>query len=217
MRVEIENLAVTFGRTLALDDIELDIGPGITGLFGPNGSGKSTLLRAICGLVRPATGDIRLDGRPASLKDEALRARIGYAGHESGLYPQLTLQENLELFTRLYGVADTRIADVLEALDLAHQKGSQVAVLSAGTKRRAAVARAILHEPDLLLLDEPYANLDDAASDRVTAAIVHWSSNGRTAIVATHGAKKVRPYATGGVVLQRGRVARHGSYVGQPA
>ena len=217
MRVEIEHLSVVFGKTLALRDIELDLDPGITGLFGPNGSGKSTLLRAICGLVRPAEGRVRLDGVPMTLKDEALRARIGYAGHESGLYPQLTLHENLELFARLYGLPEGRVGSVIDDLDLGHERGSQITALSAGNKRKAAVARALLHDPDLLLLDEPYANLDDDAAERVSSAIVQWSSPEKMAIVATHGAKKVRAYATAGVVLQRGRVARHGSYVGQPA
>ncbi|HWL64913.1 MAG TPA: heme ABC exporter ATP-binding protein CcmA [Actinomycetota bacterium] len=217
MRVEIDHLAVAFGRTLALDDVELEIGPGITGLFGPNGSGKSTLLRAICGLIRPSSGRVLLDGTSMTLKNEGLRARIGYAGHESGLYPQLTLVENLTLFARLYGISDGRVGSVIDDLALHHERETQVSALSAGTKRRAAVARALLHDPDLLLLDEPYANVDDDAADRVTAAIVRWSSSDKIAIVATHGAKKVRPYATSGVVMQRGRVARYGAYAGQPA
>ena len=122
------------------------------------------------------------------------------------------MRENLELFARLYGVTNERVATVLGALGLEREAGKRTERLSAGNKRRAATARAMLHEPDVLLLDEPYANLDDDASELVSRALKEWFRPGRVAVIATHGAKRVRAYASKGIVLQRGRVARAPNY-----
>ena len=210
--ITIESLTVAYGRTLALDQVDAEIEPGITGVFGPNGSGKSTLLRAIAGLVRPSEGRIVIDGADGALRDESLRKRIGYAGHNSGLYGRLTLRENLQLFASLYGAPADRVNLMVESLDLGPHATKPVNELSAGSKRRAAVARALLHDPRLLILDEPYANVDDQAADAISAAIARWKGDGKTALVATHGAKKVKVYADGGIVLQRGRLIRMGRY-----
>jgi heme exporter protein A len=210
--ITLTGIGVRFGRTLALDDLDLAIDPGITGLFGPNASGKSTLLRVLAGLQRPTSGTITLDGEPLSIADEEWRARVGYAGHGSGLYGRLTLRENLELFARLYGVTNERVATVLSSLGLEREADKRTESLSAGNKRRAATARAMLHEPDVLLLDEPYANLDDDAGELVSRAVKEWFRPGRVAVIATHGAKRVRAYASKGIVLQRGRVARAPNY-----
>lgn len=209
--IRVEGVSVSFGHTAALSDVTIDVAEGITGLFGPNASGKTTLLRVLAGLLRPTRGHVHLFGRPLTTKDEALRARIGYAGHRSGLYGRLSIMENLELFERLYGI-EGRAAVVLDQLGLRERAATAVADLSAGFRRRAAVARALLHEPDLLLLDEPYANLDDEAADFVSDAIASWRGPGRCALVATHGAKKVKRYADAGLILQHGRVIRQGTY-----
>ena len=211
MKVSVDKLTVVFGRTLALDEVDISIGPGVTGVFGPNGSGKSTLLKAIAGLLKPLDGRIAIDGSVASY-DESLRRRIGFAGHGSGLYGKLSVRENLELFASLYGAPADRPTQLIEGLDLKAFAEKTVAELSAGSKRRAAVARALVNDPDLLLLDEPYANVDDAASETISRAIKSWKGEGKTALVATHGAKKVKAYADGGIILQRGRLIRAGRY-----
>ena len=213
--IETRDLTVVFGRTTALDSLNLTLAPGVTGLFGPNGSGKSTLLRAVAGLLRPRRGSVSLFGVTSADVDEDLRRNIGYAGHEPGLYERLTVAENLEFFARMYGAAPARIPDVINQLGLTDRAETRVDALSAGYLRRAAVARALIHDPAILLLDEPYANLDDDASAFVSAAVTRWRDNGtgdRVAIVATHGAKKVKAYADAGVILQRGRLVRHGAY-----
>jgi heme ABC exporter ATP-binding subunit CcmA len=210
--IDVKDVTVVFGRTLALDSVDLKIEPGVIGLFGQNGSGKSTLLRTIAGLIKPATGTVLIDGRSPARGDESLRGELGFAGHESGLYPRLTLQENLELFGRLYGTPVERIGATLEELGLGDESARQVGSLSAGTKRRAAVARALLHDPTVLLLDEPYANLDDEAAEKVSSSIQRWSGPHKTALIATHGAKKVKAFATAGIILQRGRVVTRGNY-----
>ena len=210
--IEIDNVTVTFGRTLALDEVALEIPDGITGIFGPNGSGKSTLLKTIAGLIKPASGRVVIDGQEDAMRNESVRRRFGYAGHTSGLYGRLSLSENLDLLASLYGAAPGRVTDVLERLDLTEFTSRPVQELSAGSKRRAAVARALLHDPEVLLLDEPYANVDDDAADAISGAIAAWKADGKIALVATHGAKKVRAYADGGIVLQRGRLVRAGRY-----
>lgn len=211
MKVAVSNLTVVFGRTLALDEVDVALDSGVTGVFGPNGSGKSTLLKALAGLLKPLDGRIAIDGADARY-DESLRRRIGFAGHGSGLYGKLSVRENLELFASLYGAPAERPARLIEDLDLQAFADKTVVELSAGSKRRAAVARALINDPDLLLLDEPYANVDDAASETISRAIRAWKGEGKTALVATHGAKKVKAYADGGIILQRGRLIRVGRY-----
>ncbi len=210
--VEITGLAVVFGRSVALQQLDAHIAEGITGLFGPNGSGKSTLLRVLAGLLRPSTGSVSVFGHPLTMKNEALRGRIGYAGHHSGLYGRLTVVENLTLFAKLHGGDPGRVEFLVQELGLVERRNTPTRELSAGYRRRAAVGRALVHDPDLLLLDEPYANLDDEASELVSQAVMSWRTPGRIGIVATHGAKKVKRYADGGLILQHGRVIRQGTY-----
>jgi heme ABC exporter ATP-binding subunit CcmA len=211
--IEIQGLTVVLGRTIALDQIELTIGPGISGLFGPNGSGKTTLLRSLAGFLPATAGEATIFGIPASSKKEALQRMLGYAGHESGMYGELSVIENLKLFAHLYGASSGRPDELVDQLEISDHRDTPVARLSAGMKRRAAVARALVHDPRVLFLDEPYANLDDVASESVSNVIRAWSDPERIAVIATHGAKKVRAYATDGIVLQRGRLVRHGSYL----
>jgi ABC-2 type transport system ATP-binding protein len=210
--IQAQGLSVFYGRTVALDALDLVVDEGVVGLFGPNGSGKSTLLRVAAGLLRPSRGTLTFEGVRASAQDEGFRRQTGYAGHLSGLYTHLSVRENLDLMARLYEVPQLRVDEVLEQTGLTEDAASAVGALSAGLKRRAAVARALLHEPRLLLLDEPYANLDADASELVSAAVRAWRRPGRIALVATHGAKELKRWADGGVVLRRGRVVVSGRY-----
>lgn len=205
--IELSGVRVVYGRTIALDDIDLTIEPGVTGLYGPNGSGKSTLLRVISGLLRPGRGDISFDGVPRRAADESLRRRIGYAGHEAGLYPRLTVHENVSLFATLWGAPRSNVDEAIASVGLSSRADSRVGELSSGLKRRASIARTLAHQPSILLLDEPFAGLDDDAADMVTEAIKAWRAPERTAIIATHGAKRLKSFADAGIVLRRGRVA----------
>lgn len=204
--IDVQTVSVVFGRTRALDGINLKINEGVTGLFGPNASGKSTLLRALAGLLRPTAGRVTFRDRAISLADEDFRRSVGYVGHEAGLYGRLTVKENLDLFARLHGIPPSRTSEITRRLGIDERAETPVESLSAGLKRRAAVARALIHDPELLLLDEPYANLDDDASELISSAVKDWRSAGRVAVIATHGAKRVRAFADAGIVLQRGHV-----------
>ena len=212
--IETHELTVSFGRTLALDAIDVTIGPGVTGLFGQNGSGKSTLLRAIAGLLRPTRGAVSVLGTDPVRATEAFRRKVGYSGHGSGLYARLSLRENLEFFARMYDVHEPATVDrTIERLGLTEHVDKPVADLSAGNKRRAAVARAMLHAPQVLLLDEPYANVDDEAAGLISDTIERWADGGdRIAVIATHGAKRVKAFASAGIILQQGHVVKQGSY-----
>lgn len=205
--ITVDTVTVVYGRTIALDGLRIEIGPGVTGVFGQNASGKSTLLRVITGLLKPTRGQVKIDGQPLTLANESFRRLVGYAGHEPGLYARLTVLENLELFGKLYGVQPARVRALLEELGIADRAHTPVAELSAGLKRRAAVARAMLHEPRLLVLDEPYANLDDEAADLVSEAIKRGWAGGsdRIGVLATHGAKRVKEFANAALILKRGR------------
>jgi heme ABC exporter ATP-binding subunit CcmA len=207
--IRIENLTATYGRTLALDDITIEIGPGVTGLFGPNGSGKSTLLRILAGLLRPRSGTLSLGGGTISLSSESFRGKVGYAGHEPGLYPHLSVAENLRLFGLLHGAPERRVDEMIDALGLRDYAAVHARDLSAGLRRRAGVARALVHDPEILLLDEPYANLDDEASDALSGALTQRRGGHRICIVATHGAKRVKSFADAGIIIQRGRIISH--------
>lgn len=210
--IAVEGLTVRYGRTVALYGLDIEFAPGVVGIFGPNGSGKSTLLRTLAGLLKPAAGKVTFDGEPIRAADEAWRARVGFAGHQPGLYEQLTVRENLELFAHLNGTDAGAVARTLDQVGLTERADQRVSHLSAGLQRRVGVARAMVHEPKVLLLDEPYANLDDEAADRLSRMIVQWSAGDRLALVATHGARRLKAFADYGLVLRQGVIATFRPY-----
>ena len=129
-------------------------------VFGPNGAGKSTLLRVLATLLRPHAGDVSVLGSMLPEQAWAVRGRIGLLGHEPLLYRELTARENLRFHARLHGVCEARVEELLQAVAMADRASEPLRSLSRGMVQRVAVARAVLHDPELLLLDEPYANLD---------------------------------------------------------
>jgi heme exporter protein A len=153
-------------------------------VLGRNGAGKSTLLRILSTLLRPHAGDVQVLGEPLPKRAFAIRARIGLLGHEPLLYRDLTGRENLSYHARLHGVAEPRVEEVLEAVQMGARADDPVRSLSRGMVQRLAVCRAILHDPQLLLLDEPRANLDPGAAELVEPLIGR--GNGRTRVITSH-------------------------------
>jgi heme exporter protein A len=153
-------------------------------VFGPNGAGKSTLLRVLATLLRPHAGVVRVLGSPLPEDEWAVRGRIGLLGHEPLLYRDLTGRENLRYHARLHGVPAARIDELLASTKMTRRADEPVRSLSRGMVQRLAVCRAVLHEPELLLLDEPRANLDPAAIELVEPLIGR--SSGRTRVIASH-------------------------------
>ncbi len=176
-----------YGTEPVLRDVSLELGAGETlVVLGPNGAGKSTLLRMLATLLRPTAGELRVLGAELPRRAWKARGRIGYLGHDSLLYADLTLTEALAFHADLHGVEspDERIGDLLAQVGLERRAGQQVRTLSAGQAQRAAVARCVLHEPELLLLDEPGAHLDPAGYATVEPLIGRES--GATRVVVTH-------------------------------
>jgi heme exporter protein A len=162
--IELRGLSRHFGERIALKDVSVRVPAGATlAVLGRNGAGKSTLLRILSTLLRPHSGEVSILGQTIPARAFAVRARLGYLGHEALLYRDLTGRENLRYHARLHGVEGARVEALLEAVGMRERADDPVASLSRGMAQRLAVCRTVLHDPALLLLDEPLANLDPAA------------------------------------------------------
>jgi heme exporter protein A len=183
--LEVEGLARHYGERKALSGVSLSLQRGRTlVVFGPNGAGKTTLLRVLATLLRPQGGSVRVLGSRLPEESWAVRGRLGLLGHEPLLYRELTARENLRFHARLHGVADERVSELLELVAMDRRSQEPLKTLSRGMVQRVALARAVLHDPELLLLDEPYANLDPAAVELV-APLIGVSSR-RTRVICSH-------------------------------
>jgi heme exporter protein A len=183
--IELEGLTRRYGERVALQDVSLTIPAGATlVVFGPNGAGKSTLLRVLATLLRPHAGTARVLGRTLPGEGWAVRGRVGLLGHAPLLYRDLSGRENLAFHARLHGVALQRAEALIEQVGLTARADDKVHTYSRGMVQRLAVCRAVLHEPELLLLDEPRANLDPAAAELVEPLI--GPGSGRTRVVTSH-------------------------------
>jgi heme exporter protein A len=195
-----------YGERAALRDVSLELEPGHTlVVFGPNGAGKTTLLRMLATLLRPHAGEVRVLGRELPGDGYAVRGRLGFLGHEPLLYRELSGRENLRFHARLHRVGPERVAAVLEAVGMQARADDPVAELSRGMVQRLAIARAVLHEPELLLLDEPLANLDPAAATQVEPLIGR--ASGRTRVLTSHDPAGGLAGADVALGLKGGRVA----------
>jgi heme exporter protein A len=187
--VEVAGLARHYGERKALSGVSLSLATGQTlVVFGPNGAGKTTLLRVLATLLRPHGGAVRVLG--SALPDDAwaVRGRIGLLGHEPLLYRELTARENLRFYARLHGVECERVERVLASVQMQNRADEPLRTLSRGMVQRVAVARAVLHEPELLLLDEPRSNLDPAAVALVEPLIGRGTdpAHPRTRVICSH-------------------------------
>jgi heme ABC exporter ATP-binding subunit CcmA len=207
-----------YGDFPALRDIAFELQPGAClALLGRNGAGKTTLLRILAGLSRPARGLVRILG--ADVRQEATRRRIGVLGHGTGIYDELSALENLRLFAGLYGAPDpvrTALA-WLERTGLASVKDGLVREFSRGMRQRLAVARAFLHEPSVLLLDEPFTALDDRAIGVLQGLLAEARARGATVVLSTHQLREALELATHALLLVRGRTAFFGERTSEMA
>jgi len=196
------------GRPI-LRNINLDIPAGrFVVILGANGAGKSTLLKVLATLTRPTSGELRLFGRPASADAARLRARIGIISHQSMLYRELSARDNLVFFGRLYGIERPRerAKRLLEMVGLADRADDPVKTFSRGMMQRAAIARALVHEPDLLLADEPFAGLDAPAVKALEELLSRLHGKGKTIILTHHDVDHSLRMAEQAVVLRAGQV-----------
>lgn len=208
--LDVQGLVRAFGARVVLRGIDLQLQDGETlAIVGPNGAGKTTLLRCVAGLMRPSAGTVRLGGRAVSGRDPASRAGIGLLSHRPMLYDDLTVAENLVFAAQLHGLEDppARARAALEAVDLTSRSGDSPRTLSRGLLQRAALARALLHGPRLLLLDEPFTGLDVAAGDRLRRLLGERRPGHLGTIVVTHQPGEVWDLATRVVALVDGQWA----------
>jgi heme exporter protein A len=208
--IQLHGLTRNYGERAALTGVTLTLGDGETlAVFGPNGAGKTTLLRVLATLLRPHGGAVSVLGERLPAGAWRVRGRVGLLGHEPLLYRELTPRENLRYHARLHGVSAARVEERLRAVAMIERADEPLRTLSRGMVQRVAVARATLHDPELLLLDEPYANLDPAAVELVEPLIGAASdpTRPRTRVLTSHDPARGLAEADVALGLRGGRVA----------
>jgi heme exporter protein A len=190
-----EGLWHSFGSVRALDDVSFSVQPGQTlAVFGPNGAGKTTLLKVLAGLIQPQRGRAQVEGG---------RRAIGWIGHHAQLYGQLTVRENLRFWGSLYDVQPS--GDLLARLGLAEHADRPVRALSRGLVQRVAIARALVHDPAVLLLDEPFTGLDRGAAEALARLLSQHAAAGRATVLVTHNVEEGTGLATDVAFMRAGR------------
>jgi ABC-2 type transport system ATP-binding protein len=213
--IHVRGLAKRFGQLLAVDHVDLDVPRGrVYGFLGPNGSGKSTTIRMLCGLLTPTSGDIEVLGLRVPQQAEALRRRIGYMTQTFSLFADLTVGENLEFIAEIVGVPRerkrARIEELMERYHLADRRDQLAGTMSGGQKQRLALACAVMHEPELLFLDEPTSAVDPESRRDFWEALFELTDAGTTLLVSTHlmdEAERCHRLA----ILDRGRLVADGT------
>lgn len=199
-----------FGALVAVAGIDLELDPGeFLTVFGPNGAGKTTLLSLLGGRLRPSAGEVRIMGEPLDFGETAWRSRIGVLSHQGMLYAHLTAAENLRFFGTLFGLTDldTRIPARLEQVGLSDRADFLARQLSHGMRQRLALARALLHDPDLVLLDEPYTGLDPYAASVLRGVLSSLKDGRRTVVMVTHNLSEGLELSSRVAIQVRGRFA----------
>lgn len=187
--IEAQALEKWYGPLPAVRGIDVGLARGeFLTIFGPNGAGKSTLLRMLCGAVRPTRGTVRIAGKPIGGEEETWRRKIGLLSHQTFLYPGLSAAENLDFYARLYSLPDrkARVAEALRGVGLLDRTADRVRTFSRGMQQRLALARTLLHEPEVVFLDEPYTGLDPHASAMLRAVLDRLKDGRRTVVLVTH-------------------------------
>lgn len=212
--IEAYGLAKSFGNIRALAGIDLKVRKGdhLT-IFGPNGAGKTTLIKLLSTLIKPSGGSVLLDGLDIREAPGQIRSRLGVVSHSTFLYNNLTVSENLRFYGRMYGVTnlEQRIREVISQVQLESRLHDQVGTLSRGMKQRVAIARAVLHDPLIMLLDEPDTGLDPHATMMMRDMLEPFTSGERTVVMTTHNLERGIEFADQVVILHEGRVAYQAS------
>src|SRR5512135_2190873 len=208
--IEVRNLVKRFGGKTVLRGLEFDVQPGeFVALLGPNGAGKTTFLRILASLSQPTLGQVRVAGYSLPNQSAAVRARLGVLSHLPLLYGDLTAEENLQFYGSLYGVPalQRRIGEVLEMTGLIARRHDLVRTFSRGMQQRLAIGRAIIHDPDVMLFDEPYTGLDQDASLMLDEVLKTVAAQGRTIVMTSHDLARAEGLATRFDILSRGVIA----------
>ena len=215
MVIKLDGVTKAFGSMTVIKDLSFTIRAGeIVGLLGPNGSGKTTTVRLINGVIAPNTGSIEVFGRSSLAESDSIRARTGVLTETAGLYGEMTARENLAFFAKLYGLRDPqhRVEELLETFGLCEHKYRKVGAFSTGMRKRLGIAKALVHRPDVLFLDEPTTGLDPEASRDLLSYIEDLNKNeGVTILLATHLLKQVQDLCHRFLFLHEGRLIEAGT------
>jgi len=207
--VEVRDLVKSFGGKMALDGVDLDVAEGeFLTLVGPNGAGKTTLIRILATLTRPTRGSVRVAGCDLTKQGNEVRRRIGLSSHQTLLYGDLSAEENLRFYGRMYDVPDLEdgITTLLQRVDLDHRRHDLVRTFSRGMQQRLSLARALLHDPAILLLDEPYTGLDQRAAEVLREVLVSLGGRSRTVLMTTHNLERGLELCDRAAILFNGRI-----------
>jgi heme exporter protein A len=205
--IEVRKLVKRFGLKTVLRGLDFQVEAGeFVALLGPNGAGKTTFLRILASLSRPAMGEVRIAGYRLPGQAAAVRRRLGVVSHQPLLYGDLTAEENLQFYGRMYAVPDLerRIAEVLEMVGLCERKRDLVRTFSRGMQQRLAIGRAVLHDPEVMLFDEPHTGLDQDACAMLDQVLSEVAARGRTVVMTSHDLARVGDLASRFDVLSRG-------------
>lgn len=205
--ITVKKLVKRFGLKTVLRGLDFEVQPGeFVALLGPNGAGKTTFLRILASLSRPSLGDVRVAGFRLPNEAAAVRARLGVVSHLPLLYGDLSAEENLRFYGRMYGLADleSRITEVLGMVGLDTRRRDLVRTFSRGMQQRLAIGRAVLHDPDVMLFDEPYTGLDQDASSMLDEVLKTVAAQGRTVVMTSHDLARAEDLATRFDILSRG-------------
>lgn len=209
--IETKKLTKVFGDRKALDKVSIEVPEGaFLSIFGPNGAGKTTLVRTLATLSRATSGTALVAGFDAKEEPDKVREHIGLISHNPMLYPDLTAMENLMFTAQFYGVvnAEERVRELLRAVELDHRRFDMVRTFSRGMTQRLSIARALMNDPDVVFLDEPYAGLDPHAVE-IFDGLIEQLRDGRTFIMVSHDLQKGFDVCTHALVLARGRVVSY--------
>lgn len=215
--IRLSRVTKRFGHVSALAGIDLSLRSGTSlALLGPNGAGKTTLLHLMATLSKPSSGRVWIDGIDARREPERVRSHIGAVFHQTLLYDDLTARENLLFYGRMYDLEALRhrVTSALSEAGLGGREDSKVRAFSRGMKQRLAIARATLHAPSILLLDEPFTGLDDAAGEILAGMFRRWRGEARTVCFATHNLEDALSLSDRFLILNRGRIAAQGEVEG---
>jgi heme exporter protein A len=210
----VKKLVKRFGLKTVLRGVDFEVQPGeFVALLGPNGAGKTTFLRILASLSRPSLGEVNIAGYPLPNQAAQVRARLGVVSHLPLLYGDLTAEENLRFYGRMYGIShlEQRITEVLEMVGLAARRRDLVRTYSRGMQQRLAIGRAILHDPDVVLFDEPYTGLDQDASSMLDDVLKTVAADGRTVVMTSHDLARAEDLATRFDILSRGVISASAS------
>src|SRR5688572_26788684 len=203
----VRKLVKRFGLKTILRGLDFQVQPGeFVALLGPNGAGKTTFLRILASLSRPSLGNVKVAGYSLPNESAQVRAKLGVVSHLPLLYPDLTAEENLQFYARMYGIPNEkpRINEVLQIIGLENRRKDLVRTFSRGMQQRLAIGRAILHEPEVILFDEPYTGLDQDASAMLDEVLRSVAAQGRTVVMTSHDLARSEELATRFDVLSRG-------------